>query len=167
MDRKTVLAAAGALVLTVVGGISALAIAFGGSPTDSGGAPAADATDSTIVVTEYVDQFGNPISGPDALATGSADAQAGFAFAEQPMFMDPSPRRSTAPTTEGTVTAAADTATATGSPSSDTYSGSDDQYEGSDDEYEGSDDDQYEGSSQGSDDDQYEGSDDEHEGGDD
>ena len=66
MDRKTALAAAGALMLTVVGGMSALAVAFGGG-SPAGGSTPAGATDSTVVVTEYVDEAGNPIDGPGSV----------------------------------------------------------------------------------------------------
>jgi hypothetical protein len=68
MDHKTVVAAAGALVLTVVGAMSALAVALDnkGSSTDSTSVYP-DATGSPIVVTEYVDEAGNPLSGPDAV----------------------------------------------------------------------------------------------------
>ena len=73
MDRKTVLAAAGALVLTVVGGMSALAVAFGSnSPADATETTDA-ATPSTVVITEYVDEAGNPLSGPDAVAAPAAE----------------------------------------------------------------------------------------------
>ena len=67
MDRKTILAAAGALVLTVVGGMSALAVAFGGTPAPTTSTDAAT-TDSTVVVTEYVDQAGNPIAAPGTVS---------------------------------------------------------------------------------------------------
>ena len=51
MQKNTALAAAGALVLTVAGGVSVLSLT--GSPT------AAEA--EQVIVTEYVDQYGNPV----------------------------------------------------------------------------------------------------------
>ena len=68
MDRKTVLAAAGALVLTVVGGMSALAVAFGGGAPASASESVAT-TDETVVITEYVDEAGNPIDGPGSITS--------------------------------------------------------------------------------------------------
>jgi hypothetical protein len=66
MDRKTIIAAAGALVLTVVGAVSALSVALAGA-FQGGAATAAATADPPAVMTEYVDQAGNPISGPDAV----------------------------------------------------------------------------------------------------
>jgi hypothetical protein len=58
MDTKTALGAAGGIALTIVGATSALLLTVGqGSPPENTGAPAA-------VVTEYVDQVGNPIDPP-------------------------------------------------------------------------------------------------------
>jgi hypothetical protein len=152
MDRKTVLAAAGAMVLTVVGGISALAVAFGGAPADSGSSASLDGTSSTVVVTEYVDEFGNPVAAPGtAVASGTA-----FTYTPTPQFEDPSPSRGTLPPDDSISALGGGTSADTSSPGSQYEGSDDDQYEGSDDQYEGSDD-------------QYESHDheDEHEGGDD
>ena len=56
MDRKTAFAASAAAVLTVVGGASVLRVAANDSYTTP---PA--------VITEYVDQNGNPVEAPGAL----------------------------------------------------------------------------------------------------
>ncbi len=159
MDRRTVLAAAGAMVLTVVGGISALAVAFGGAPVDSGSSPSLDATDTTVVVTEYVDQYGNPVAAPGTALT----TDAGFTYTPTPQFEDPSPSRGTLPPADTPAVSALGGGTSASVDAS--YGGSDDQYEGSDDEYEGSDD-EYEGSEDHSES-HDQSSDDEHEDGDD
>ncbi|MBI5157805.1 MAG: hypothetical protein HZA58_07320 [Acidimicrobiia bacterium] len=68
MDRKAALATAAGLVLVVAGAASALASAWT-SPT----APAdpSTATATPIVVTEYVDEFGNPVDPPSQIQAES------------------------------------------------------------------------------------------------
>ena len=134
MDRKTILAAAGALVLTVVGGISALGVAFtGNQPAFDAAAAAA----SPVVVTEYVDQAGNPISGPGAVAA-----------VDQQTVVVPVQGQANeivrVENADGTTSAAGVAVTAAPAVNAATASagfGGDDQYEGGDDdEYEGHDD---------------------------
>jgi hypothetical protein len=61
MDRKAALATAAGLVLVVAGAASALASAW----TQPGHVAAATAAAvSPTIVTEYVDQFGNPVAPP-------------------------------------------------------------------------------------------------------
>lgn len=64
MDRRAALATAAGLVLVVAGAASALASAWT-SPTTPAETPAATATPN--VVTEYVDQFGNPVDPPSQI----------------------------------------------------------------------------------------------------
>lgn len=67
METKAALGAAGGIALTVAGGVSALLLTMG----PSGAAPAEVETDGDAVVTQYVDEAGNPI---DAPAMADADA---------------------------------------------------------------------------------------------
>jgi len=60
METKAALGAAGGIALTVAGGVSALLLTMG----PSGAAPAAVETDGDAVVTQYVDEAGNPIDAP-------------------------------------------------------------------------------------------------------
>jgi hypothetical protein len=65
MEKKTALAVAGGLVLMVAGAMSAFAMTLG-AQTSTGGGAGAEA--DTVVVTQYVDEFGNPIAGPEDVA---------------------------------------------------------------------------------------------------
>lgn len=75
MDTKAALGAAGGIALTIAGATSALLLTVGqGSQPENSGSPAA-------VVTEYVDQFGNPIdptvvsaATPEVIITTGVDA---------------------------------------------------------------------------------------------
>jgi hypothetical protein len=86
METKAALGAAGGIALTIAGATSALLLTVGqGSPPENGGAPAA-------VVTEYVDQFGNPIdpvsvspATPEVIITTGVDTQV------EPMPVDAMP----------------------------------------------------------------------------
>jgi len=76
METKAALGAAGGIALTIAGATSALLLTVGqGSQPSDTGAPAA-------VVTEYVDQFGNPIdpvsvspATPEVIITTGVDPQ--------------------------------------------------------------------------------------------
>ncbi len=61
MDRKAALATAAGLVLVVAGAASALASAWTNPATPS---DTSTETATPVVVTEYVDQFGNPVDPP-------------------------------------------------------------------------------------------------------
>ena len=71
MQKKTALAAAGALVLTVAGGVSVLSLT---------GTPAALDAEPTVI-TQYVDQYGNPI---DPLNPATAEPTVIYVPAEEP-----------------------------------------------------------------------------------
>ncbi len=60
MKKTTAAAAAGAVALTATGAVSALFLTIGQTS-----APALAADPGTTVVTEYVDQNGNPVAAPD------------------------------------------------------------------------------------------------------
>jgi hypothetical protein len=60
MDTKAALGAAGGIALTVAGGVSALLLTMG----SSGASPAEVETDGDAIVTQYVDEHGNPIDAP-------------------------------------------------------------------------------------------------------
>ncbi len=67
METKAALGAAGGIALTVAGGVSALLLTMG----SSGAAPAEVENEGIAVITQYVDEAGNPI---DAPAMADADA---------------------------------------------------------------------------------------------
>lgn len=141
MDRRTVLAAAGALVLTVVGGMSALAVAFPRSPGEATTTSAAT-TASTVVVTEYFDEAGNPIVPSDAVTRAAQETVIVPVQGQPDEFV--AVHGSGGPAGSGGTTAASTTsAAATGTIATTTTGGwtdDDGEYEGSDDhgEYEGS-----------------------------
>ncbi|MFH1103584.1 MAG: hypothetical protein V1757_01370 [Actinomycetota bacterium] len=148
MDRRTVLAAAGALVLTVVGGMSALAVAFPRSPAEATTTSAAT-TASTVVVTEYYDEAGNPIVPSDAVTRAAQETVIVPVQGQPDEFVvvhgSGNPVRSGGTTAAATTTSAAPTTTVS-TTTSGGWTDDDGEYEGSDDPYEGGDDDDpYEG----------------------
>ena len=86
METKAALGAAGGIALTIAGATSALLLTVGqGAQPENSGAPAA-------VVTEYVDQFGNPIdptavsaTTPEVIITTGVDTQV------EPLPVEPMP----------------------------------------------------------------------------
>lgn len=150
MDRRTVLAAAGALVLTVVGGMSALAVAFPRTPAEATTTSAAT-TASTVVVTEYFDEAGNPIVPSDAVTRAAQETVIVPVQGQPDEFI--AVHESGGPVGSGGMTAAATTtsaptttiaattsAAATATIAATTTGGwtdDDGEYEGSDDPYEG------------------------------
>ena len=82
MQKKTALAAAGALVLSVAGGVSVLALT---------GTPAVAEPGQPTVITQYVDQYGNPIDiangvrgGPTVIYLPADETPGGQIAYEQP-----------------------------------------------------------------------------------
>ena len=67
MDTKAALGAAGGIALTVAGGVSALLLAMGAS----GASPAEVEPVSDEVVTQYIDEAGNPIEAPTPAGTAA------------------------------------------------------------------------------------------------
>lgn len=68
MDTKAALGAAGGIALTVAGGVSALLLTMG----PSGASPAEVENEGTAVVTQYVDENGNPIDAPSVADTSTS-----------------------------------------------------------------------------------------------
>lgn len=68
MEARAALGAATALALTVTGGVSALFLTMGQASGTSSEPTSADG----VVAVEYVDQYGNPVSAPQDLGTGTA-----------------------------------------------------------------------------------------------
>lgn len=67
MERSTALGAAGGVTLAIAGAATALVMTVGGLATAD---PSSDQPAPAAVVTEYVDQYGNPVADP--AATGPA-----------------------------------------------------------------------------------------------
>lgn len=65
MERSTAFTAVAALGLTVIAGVSAVALTFDQGPTAAPASPAA-------AVTQYVDQYGNPVDPPGTAAATAA-----------------------------------------------------------------------------------------------
>lgn len=91
MDRAKALTAAAALTLTVAGGVSALFLTVGlgaGSPD-----PEPSTAAETTIVTEYVDQYGNPVPAPtgEPVAVVAEAAPLADTAAQVPATMPPNP----------------------------------------------------------------------------